>query len=550
MPGTNADLTDVVRDAGEAKAAERGLEVKSANYGTKVLDPEQGIAEMIVAVTGIQDHVNDIIEPGAIQPGLKSRWPKGIWHHTWEQPICKTLEAEELMPGDKRLPETLREGTPWPSEAGAFLVKGQFNLETQRGREAFSDIKFFGGDQEYSIGYKVGQAHRTKDGIRHIKSMTIPEYSPVLFGAMSSTSTISTKSAAFADDEKSGFVNLPGSLEERLDSIEDALEVMLPGQGVDLAKSAVRVVGTYADRVIFAIGDDEKSDQESYFESPYFVNEKGETIVMSPHAVDVSKTEGEKSNDPLIAALEIAGEMQAQVKAGRVLSGANKAKVRAAVDALQAVMDAAGIDADVVADLGEGKADPMAKKPHAYKAGDDGKCATCGTGSGNPMHHVKSESMADQPHEFVASQNDDSTCSVCGLGPDAECHTDVDPNADDATKVDASAKPHPFVPGPFGKCKVCGKPKDDPIHNTKADPNDMPNGGPDAMTHEYAEGKGGLCSKCGMVKLNQIHLPPYSRPYNGPIDTVASDMHKADEQGNIHLSPLETLELERRHAGL
>ncbi len=165
---------------------------------TKVIDEEQGVVGAFVSVTGAVDSVKDRIIPGAYQKTLVARTPKGVWSHDWDKPVSKTLNAEELLPGDDRLPSKTRDGAEWPSSAGALYVETQFNLDTQRGREAFSDVKFYGPDQEWSIGYNVPAGASKVDGktgVRELSYIDLYEYSPVLFGAMSLTSTAGVKDA-------------------------------------------------------------------------------------------------------------------------------------------------------------------------------------------------------------------------------------------------------------------------------------------------------------------------------------------------------------------
>ena len=168
-----------------------GLEHKAAPIADiQVVDEDKGIVEAYVSVTGVLDRVGDIIEPGAYTKALAERTPHGVWSHNWDQRISKTLKAEELMPGDPRLPEPIRE-----KKGGGLLVQTQFNLNTTRGRDAYEDVKFFGPDQEWSIGYKATKATRGKDGIRRIKELALFEYSPVLHGAMPLAKNVSVKSA-------------------------------------------------------------------------------------------------------------------------------------------------------------------------------------------------------------------------------------------------------------------------------------------------------------------------------------------------------------------
>ena len=165
------------------------------------VDTIEGVAEAIVSVTNIIDSVNDIIVPGAYKSTLKKRNPKGVWSHDTNIPVAKTLRVEELMPGDHRLPMDLI-----GKNAGALLVRMQFNLNTTRGRDAFHDVQFFGPEQEWSIGYSVGEGKSTTDtktGIRKINELELYEYSPVIFGAAPHTRTLSVKEEEF-NEEKAG----------------------------------------------------------------------------------------------------------------------------------------------------------------------------------------------------------------------------------------------------------------------------------------------------------------------------------------------------------
>lgn len=187
---------------GDTQNASPHLEYKCVGVsGFKVDDPDNGVVTAIVAVTGIKDNVKDIIKPGAFEKSLVTRTPKGVWHHNWHESVSRTEGIKELMPGDADLPEKLPNGDPWPKEAGGLQVKTRFNLDTQRGREAYSDVVFFGDQQEWSIGYNVptgGATLDSKSGIRSINTMELYEYSPVLFGAMPVARTSSVKEAQLA----------------------------------------------------------------------------------------------------------------------------------------------------------------------------------------------------------------------------------------------------------------------------------------------------------------------------------------------------------------
>jgi uncharacterized protein len=159
----------------------------------KAVDPEQGIAEMIVSVFLNEDMGGDIVMPGFFAQSLETRRTadgrprvKGVWAHDWTTPVAKTLEARELLPGDPLLPTRL-------SGNGGLYIKGQFNLDTQRGREAFSDLKF-GSIDEFSIGAMViEQSWDNEKGIRRLIRGDFLEWSPVLLGMNDQTMLLSTK---------------------------------------------------------------------------------------------------------------------------------------------------------------------------------------------------------------------------------------------------------------------------------------------------------------------------------------------------------------------
>ncbi|MGE3270268.1 MAG: HK97 family phage prohead protease [Chloroflexota bacterium] len=158
-------------------------------YDVKV-DTDRGIVEAIVSVFGNVDNGGEVVEPGFFEGSLAERMPKGVWMHDWKTPVAKTLEAKELLPGDPLLPDSLN------ANGGAY-IKAQFNLDTQRGREAFSDIKF-GLVDEYSIGYKVLEDRwDTKSvpgqSIRRLVKGKWYEWSPVLVGMNDRTTTVAVK---------------------------------------------------------------------------------------------------------------------------------------------------------------------------------------------------------------------------------------------------------------------------------------------------------------------------------------------------------------------
>lgn len=160
----------------------------------------EGLVTAIVSVTGVKDEVNDILEPGCYTETLKKRRPKVIRAHNWSEQVGRVVNIEEWMPGDSRLPRQTKDGQPWPRAAGALVATFQYNMATERGREAFEDVRFYSEtkEAEYSIGYQVpaGSSRRGSDGIRRVRKVDLYEISDVLFGAAPLSMTLALKSAA------------------------------------------------------------------------------------------------------------------------------------------------------------------------------------------------------------------------------------------------------------------------------------------------------------------------------------------------------------------
>jgi HK97 family phage prohead protease len=168
----------------------KNLHFKAMN-GQMTVDEAQGIVECFVAAIGNKDSVGDIIVPGAFDTSFRKRKPRVVWGHDWNQPIGKVLEIYEVGPRDPRLPGKMKQ-----AGVGGVFAKVQFNLASERGREAFSNVLFFGEEQEWSIGYKTLDAvwdPNTQANV--LRELELYEVSPVLHGANQLTGTISIKDA-------------------------------------------------------------------------------------------------------------------------------------------------------------------------------------------------------------------------------------------------------------------------------------------------------------------------------------------------------------------
>ena len=164
----------------------------------KTKHKDKGIIEAIVSVFGNLDRGREVVARGAFTESLKRKLPKGVWHHRGHIPVAKTLEAKETDEG--------------------LYIKGQFNLDTQRGREAFSDINF-GIIDEFSIGYAVKEeSYNREDRITTLIKLDLWEWSPVLVGMNQDTRLIGTKMLDDLLDLSSG------SFEEQTNTTMKVLE--------------------------------------------------------------------------------------------------------------------------------------------------------------------------------------------------------------------------------------------------------------------------------------------------------------------------------------
>lgn len=160
----------------------------------------KGIVECFVAGIGNKDSVGDICLPGCFNGSLGRRKPRVVWGHNWNEPIGKVLEIYEVGPNDPRLPAKMK-----ANGIGGLFAKVQFNLASERGREAFANVKFFGEEQEWSIGYKTLDAvFDTTKQANMLKEVELYEVSPVLHGANQLTGTISIKSDKQNEEVKGG----------------------------------------------------------------------------------------------------------------------------------------------------------------------------------------------------------------------------------------------------------------------------------------------------------------------------------------------------------
>lgn len=201
-------------------------------------DDESGIVEAFVSVFGNVDSYGDRVAYGAFTDSIGAKLPKMVWQHDMTRPIGKTIEAIEIEAGDARLPENLK---PY----GALYVRGQFNLNTTDGKDAYEHVKF-GSVDEYSFGYEEVEVTPLADGTKELNKLNILEWSPVTIGANPLTMTSNVK--AMTLEEK---LDVAGALLKQTKSHAEAY--------ADMRAKAGRVLNSRIRGMILSLADQSKT---------------------------------------------------------------------------------------------------------------------------------------------------------------------------------------------------------------------------------------------------------------------------------------------------
>lgn len=181
----------------------------------------EGTFEAIVAVFGNVDLVGDRIVKGAFAKSL-AEWQASdapipvIWDHQWgnlDALAGEVLEAEELAPGDERLPEPIK-------AFGGLWVKGMLDIEDDFARKLWNKMRRK-RVKEFSFAYDVVE-EKANDGANELLELKIIEVGPTLKGANPATQLIGVKSdePPKEAEEIAELKNAVASLQERLDAIE------------------------------------------------------------------------------------------------------------------------------------------------------------------------------------------------------------------------------------------------------------------------------------------------------------------------------------------
>tara|TARA_Y100001938_G_scaffold34546_1_gene47457 strand:- start:1033 stop:1707 length:675 start_codon:yes stop_codon:yes gene_type:complete len=162
----------------------------------KTIDESEGIVEAYVNSMGVVDHDGEVIDFNAFDKSIDKGGQSVAWFHDQSSPVGKVIDSApiELAYGD--------DDEEFPYRKGKLKAIMQFNLNTQRGREAFADVQF-GSVKEWSVGFRSLDDNIERlpngDNVRVIKALDWVEVSPVMRGASPDTQTIISKSATVTE---------------------------------------------------------------------------------------------------------------------------------------------------------------------------------------------------------------------------------------------------------------------------------------------------------------------------------------------------------------
>jgi HK97 family phage prohead protease len=143
-------------------------------------DEVEGKVSAVFSVFNEIDSDGDVVLPKSIRSGYGNKGVVMCWGHDWKQIIGKGQITQD---DDKA------------------VFTGEFNMNTNAGKEAYETVKAMGDIQQWSFGFEVHDSEVgmfTKDGqdeqeVRFLKDVKVWEVSPVLVGANQNTHTLAVK---------------------------------------------------------------------------------------------------------------------------------------------------------------------------------------------------------------------------------------------------------------------------------------------------------------------------------------------------------------------
>ena len=171
----------------------KDIELDKKEYKGKDLlsfDQETGTVKAVFSKFNEVDSDGDVVLPKSIRSGYGDKGVAMVWGHDWKHVIGKGKITQD-------------------DDNATF--EGSFNMNTEKGREAYETVKAMDDLQQWSFGFEVHDSEQgmfTKDNgdeqeVRYLKDLKVWEVSPVLVGANQNTRTLAIKNDESMDlDEK------------------------------------------------------------------------------------------------------------------------------------------------------------------------------------------------------------------------------------------------------------------------------------------------------------------------------------------------------------
>lgn len=216
---------------------------KEATYRVadlKAVDGEsaEGTFEAVVSVFGNVDVVGDRVVAGAFAKSLDEWKNSGdpipvIFDHQWgnlDAHAGEVVEAEELAPGDPRLPEAIK-------SLGGLWVKGLLDIEDDFARKLWNKMRRR-RVKEFSFAYEVVD-EKANDGANELLELKIIEVGPTLKGANPQTQLLAVKSEQESEGE---LVDQVKELKSTVETLTERLVVLEGAATANVEGSAVETV--------------------------------------------------------------------------------------------------------------------------------------------------------------------------------------------------------------------------------------------------------------------------------------------------------------------
>jgi HK97 family phage prohead protease len=151
-------------------------------------DEVEGKVSAVFSVFNEIDSDGDVVLPKSIRSGYGNKGVVMCWGHDWKQIIGKGKITQD-------------------NDQAVFT--GEFNMNTNAGKEAYETVKAMGDIQQWSFGFEVHDSEvgmYTKNNgeeqeVRYLKDVKVWEVSPVLVGANQNTHTLAVKEKEYEVNE-------------------------------------------------------------------------------------------------------------------------------------------------------------------------------------------------------------------------------------------------------------------------------------------------------------------------------------------------------------